>query len=587
MSDQNEKPVRRFDPKTGKPLAEVNETPVKETPKPEVLEEAVKEAPKESQKETAVNETPVENIPVEPRKPIRYDTTTGEPIYEEAPKEPKKPLRYDTATGEPIYEEPEPKKIVGYDTKTGEPIYDNARVNAPVRNNPVSFGSFNFKPVLYVIAALLVIFLSGFAVFKSGIVLKPAEKVYLAAEKTLKANPFAGSLIKASDRLTSNNYTVDFDATGRILFASMSVKGSMTKKSKDFGLTGSASMGSQSYDVEALLDKDSIKFRSSMLGPDRIFAYNYRKDNTGYLVTSMGPDKIKELNNALQAAYDNSDKSGKLSKSIKAATRRFIKSLPVEKAEKRNITIGGKDRSCAGYTFSITGADFAGYLDQVRDITYESVYGEPYAPQTTQAPSGEEDEDYYDYSYRMDPKTRFSAMFDELKEEFPATEVIQISFYLSGGRLVGATFVNRQAVSDITFQGKNDPTTEIVMRSGTRTLTGDQYDETLMIKGIESGTTTTYSMYEGNDLEGTLSYDTESGLFSMGEGKDYVSGTFKVEKDKVTIAMRDDDMSVEAIIRGADKLPKLKGDAFDIGNASQSELQSAFVGTPLYDELAN
>ncbi len=579
MSDQNEKLVRRFDPKTGKPLTEVVETPVKDAPKPEVVKETPKEKP--------IEETPVKETPVEPRKTLRYDTTTGEPIYEETPKEPKKPFRYDTKTGEPIYEEPEPKKVVGYDTKTGEPIYENARVNTPIKNNPVSFGNFNFRPVLYVIAALLVVFLSGFAVFKSGIVLKPAEKVYLAAEKTMKANPLAGSLIKASDKLTSNSYTVDFDVTGRIIFSSMSVKGSMTKKGKDFGLTGSTSLGSQSYDIEALLDKDSIRFRSSQLGPDRIFAYNYRKDNTGYLVTSMGADKVKELNELLKAAYDNSDKGGSMYKSLKSATRRFIKSLPVEKAEKRNITIGGKDKSCAGYTFSITGADFAGYLDQIRDITYESVYGEPYVPQTTQAPSGEEDEDYYDYSYRMDPKTRFSAMFDEIKEEFPATEVIQISFYLSGGRLVGATFVNRQAVSDITFQGKNDPTTEIVMRSGTRTLTGDQYDETLMIKGIESGTTTTYSMYEGNDLEGTISYDTESGLFSMGEGKDYVSGTFKVEKDKVTIAMQDDDMSVEAIVRGADKLPKLKGDAFDIGNASQSELQSAFVGTPLYDELAN
>lgn len=207
-------------------------------------------------------------------------------------------------------------------------------------------------PVAIVIGVIIILALNG-------VFLKKSDKVLRAIYETCKekniTDTFSGDSI---------SYTADIELESKDTVASIELLSTPTEKELHL------STGVHGLRVEgtALLTQEELKLQTPLLS-DRLFVYDYHKENTGYfvqLLEDQGID-VDQWNQALAAAVEDkvtTEKSGE-------AASLFVKifrNLSFEKGEDKKQYVDGSRQNCTVYRAMVTPDDVDSFLDGMEEI---------------------------------------------------------------------------------------------------------------------------------------------------------------------------------------------------------------------------
>ena len=494
-----------------------------------------------------------------------FDPMTGEPIGQAA-KEEQPTGGFDPMTGEPIGQAAQEEQPTGgFDPMTGEPIGQTTQQAGgfdPMTGAPVTQKPKSKVPVVVgaVAGVVVLVVLLVFGGIKSGLFLGKSGKVLLAANNTLKKMPHFVETLEPMLGLVEDEFTVEFSAKAD----GVKIGGSFINASKQKQVTAKLEYGGESIEGLAGVDSDSLKFQVLDLSK-KLFVYNYKKENTGYIVDLIGDEYIDTLNSSLEQLVSGSQDTDKAQKDVTNVVMKELKSLKFQSAAKEEFTVNDKDVMCKGYKTTITGANIWNIIDgsyQAMLDNYQSV---------------EEAVDVFSYG---DIESELSYLENKLDN----MEDVVVTFYIYKNQLAAIVVEDDDFEDDLQlcFEGGDYRLQNITFKSGSYRIS---------MKGSDDGTKEKFKLREkyGTDAYdiGSFEYNYESGKYKIEVDGEVLSG--KLYKEGRTLNLSIDgqydipDMDF-AVTRGA-KLQKFSGDEFDIGNADADDLYD--LVDDITDELSD
>lgn len=189
------------------------------------------------------------------------------------------------------------------------------------------------------IVILLILILAAAAFIFYAFLMKPYQRVLLAAKNTFGSKNYGGYILRDGD---------DFLLSGRI-----------------------KTMG-QSLGFKTALTKDKVLISLPGLS-DKLFTYDYRNDNNGYFPDKLGKKNLALFGKMLASVYDT-ENADNASKAVKTATS-FLKSLPQGELEKKAITVGKHSEDCKGYYFDTEQGRISCYIFRGKLVAIENEDG--------------------------------------------------------------------------------------------------------------------------------------------------------------------------------------------------------------------
>ncbi len=494
-----------------------------------------------------------------------FDPMTGEPIGQAA-KEEQPTGGFDPMTGEPIGQAAQEEQPTGgFDPMTGEPIGQTTQQAGgfdPMTGAPVTQKPKSKVPVVVgaVAGVVVLVVLLVFGGIKSGLFLGKSGKVLLAANNTLKKMPHFVETLEPMLGLVEDEFTVEFSAKAE----GVKIGGSFINASKQKQVTAKLEYGGESIEGLAGVDSNSLKFQVPDLSK-KLFVYNYKKENSGYIVDLIGDEYIDTLNSSLEQLVSGSKDTDKAQKDVTNVVMKELKSLKFQSAAKEEFTVNDKDVMCKGYTTTITGANIWNIIDgsyQAMLDNYQSV-GEAV--------------DVFSYG---DIESELSYLENKLDN----MEDVVVTFYIYKNQLAAIVVEDDDFEDDLQlcFEGGDYRLQNITFKSGSYRIS---------MKGSDDGTKEKFKLREkyGTDAYdiGSFEYNYESGKYKIEVDGEVLSG--KLYKEGRTLNLSIDgqydipDMDF-AVTRGA-KLQKFSGDEFDIGNADADDLYD--LVDDITDELSD
>ena len=467
-----------------------------------------------------------------------FDPMTGKRLKRE-----EEEMLFDPMTGERLKREEEEML---FDPMTGRPIGK--------RKNSIWKKKMSSKIAMVFIVAVVI----GLFGIKSGIFYGKSTKVLLAIKNTVEDQSEFGEALRGLEMLKSNSYTMDMNLRTDDITFEGTYSSKKSKKQLNGKIQGEGMDKQQEFNT--ILTKDQLQVQIPTID-DIIYFYNYKENNTGYLVKELGTSSIDGINQLLKMLGSNKEQR-KTSKDLRGVFLDHYKKLEFESVDKEKFEVNGKDRNCKGYRTTYTKYD---YLELVREL--ESYMRDNYANLGNIG----------DFSY--------SDIFDELASQGNHMIDKEITFYLYKNKLACIRIENEVGGKEreILFLGGETRTQNIKV-----TYNGDVIME---LYGKTSG-----SKERGNltvDGSGWInwSYDTKEGDFIITQGDDYGEGTIEgsikskwrsmtCKIDNITYSYDDDyydyediNFSASIIIKKGAKIQKIEGRGFDVGNASEDELR--------------
>lgn len=504
----------------------------------------------------------------------KYDPMTGELISEDTEETVETNAAENTVTPEtnaevnPVVSEtniPQDDVIVGYDPMTGEPIRQSQQMGAapvmqfdPMTGKPVKEKKSRNK-LLMVIGAVAVVVILVLVALKSGLFMSKSNKVLVAMANTFADRSRLMENVDSLSILASDSYTVAFET--EVEGDAVSVQ--YSTKSSEKQVSGSISAEDiPEIEFIAGITSSEVKLQVPDFS-DRVFVYNYKEENDGYLADYFGDDVIEAINTACENIY-----SPKKQKAIGEDVAKIIMeeydSLEFESVGKEEFEVDGKDRDCKGYQTTITADSFLDVLDDMEDVVAEE-YG-----------------DILEELEEMDVDV--SELFDEMRYAFEDMPDMDVTFYIYKNKIACISMeVDREEVQ-LLFKGgdKGMPNIELNYEG----------DALMELKGSVKGSEELYELeIEGEEM-GSLEYDYKSGDFVL-EMDDYgeiitIEGNLKSSSKGMTFVVEEydyygDDISCTVSIEKGASMQKFDGDEFDVGNASESDFEE--IAMDMYDAL--
>lgn len=495
------------------------------------------------------------------KKPIGFDPMTGKPIYEETAKaeeNAKQPTGFDPMTGEPIYEETAKAEEnagqpTGFDPMTGEPIYGNTA--KATDKKPFYKRKAVMIPAVVVVAGVVV-----FTGVKNGAFLGKSGKVAMATLNTLTDNSHITKNLAGLSLLESDDYTITWSGSFGDEFS-----GDLTfsNGSKQKQLSGNVDVDSIS-DIEFVGNLTSDELQLQVPGfSDELFVYNYTEDKDGYITELADDDDIEAFDKALQTVFSSKEQKKEGTEGAKIL-KDFYKGLEFKSVGKEEFEVDGKDRKCKGFQTTITGDDLADLTEQLQDFAEEN-YGDSLD----------------DLGADLDDS--FDDIYEEL-DEFPDTDV---TFYIYKGKLACVQVEIGKEDAQLVFHGGKTRTQNMELLVN---------DDTIMeMEGETNGSKEQYELSLGGISVGELEYDYKSGDYSIDINSGYddvtIEGTLKGSKKSFEFGISsieaydlDEDIDFNVSLKKGAKFQKVSGDKFDIGNASEDDLEDLMYDLEDYFE---
>ena len=480
---------------------------------------------------------PINPAPTPEQPQMKFDPMTGEPINP-APTPEQPQMKFDPMTGQPINPTPvQPQPQMAFDPMTGMPLQQ-----PPKKKKKTGL-------IVGIVAGVVVVAGAGtvFAGVQSGFFLSKSNKVLRATANTFSESSHVMEALSGLSVMSSKAYTVDIKGEAE----GYSVQATYAEKDNEKQISGSVE-GPELSDVEFLagIDKDEIKLSAPLLG-DKIYTYNYNEKKSGYLVDSMGADNVETLDKLCKQMFSDEEQKKNVEELSKKYSEMY-KKLEFESADKESFEVDGKDRKCAGYKTTIT----SDYMIECVDI-FEDYMDAQMGDLLDQAVTGSDYDDYKE-------------SFDQLRDAFKEMPDIDITFYI---------YKNKLACIKAVEPSKEDQDIQILFKGGDRRTQNMELiscgESVLKISGSVNGNEEVTSLsLEGNKV-GELTYDFKSGEYTLDiEDEGSVSGTLEGRRDGLKLTMEGAGVNISLDVKKGAELQKFSGEKFDIGNASEEELQA-------------
>ena len=438
-----------------------------------------------------------------------------------------------------------------FDPATGQPINMGNGGKKPGKKGLVIGLSIGIGVVVGLVVILII------SMILSGAFLSKRAKLAMAIRNTFEDVPQMVKDLDASEIITDNEYTIGIkaDIEGERLDAELR----NNETEKQISATVSTSTAGD-IDFVIGMDEEKLSAYIPMLSSD-VIEYNYKETKKGYIVNLVGRDRLDQIDSLL-SLY--SQDQTKLSMDIAAVITDEFNSLEIRNTEKAEFEVGGATRRCSGYEFTITVDNLLHIVDGMEDA-YTDYYGE------TAELLNLELED----------------LFDDMRDDIRDSGDLEVKIYIYKNKLAAIVMESDGEDVRILFKGEDNrlENIEVVYDDG---YSEDTIWEWTMKTVGRKEIFELYSNLLGETM--SLEYDKKSGTFTFVNDDDYYGRTLirgNLQKNRDNMVITIDKMAIygthvdaelEMMIRQGAEIEELKGDVFDIGNASQSELLEFLIG---------
>lgn len=443
-----------------------------------------------------------------------------------------------------------------FDPMTGELITEETTEQEPKKSHKMAI-------IVSIIAGVVV--LLGILAFVLAAVLlsNPRTAVEKACAKTFSEGGYLYDTCRdfqgfEKDYTVTSNIKIamqsEYSDGSIILYTQLGVDG------KDKQLAGTMAYNSAWMnipEIEYKLQIDANEVRLQIPSVDsHVFTYNYTEEKHGYLTEIASAEDLQAIDDVLKMIY-SSESSGDI-KNTEPAVKlmNWYRSLKVEKADAGQFEVDGNIRKCKGYAIMVTRED----MNRFREIYQEYVETAMTDRLHVLGMSAEEytEQIFADIQDMEDATIRFYVYQKELAcvELEAAGDIYQVIFHGGDYRTQNMEILVNGAVV-CTIEG---------------TLAGDEESITVDFSGNHVEVTYNRST-EAYDIKSENTYEKieMNGSLSVG------SKEIRLTVDQFALEGEADyTLSGDIAVTKGVVIDTMKGEAFDIGNASEEEYDELF-----------
>ncbi len=479
--------------------------------------------------------------------------------------------RFDPMTGQPIHiEQSQPqtqsqfqRQLQSESQSQSQPQFQPQSQFQPRPQSQEPKKSHKMAIIVSIIAGVVV--LLGILAFVLAAVLlsNPRTAVEKACAKTFSEGGYLYDTCRdfqgfEKDYTVTSNIKIamqsEYSDGSIILYTQLGVDG------KDKQLAGTMAYNSAWInipEIEYKLQIDANEVRLQIPSVDsHVFTYNYTEEKHGYLTEIASAEDLQAIDDVLKMIY-SSESSGDI-KNTESAVKlmNWYRSLKVEKSDAGQFEVDGNIRKCKGYAILVTRED----MNRFREIYQEYVETAMTDRLHALGMSAEEytEQIFADIQDIEDATIRFYVYQKELAcvELEAAGDIYQVIFHGGDYRTQNMEILVNGAVV-CTIEG---------------TLAGDEESITVDLSGNHVEVTYNRST-EAYDIKSENTYE-----------KIEMNGSLSVGSKEIRLTV--DQFALEgeadytlsgdiAVTKGA-VIDTMKGEAFDIGNASEEEYDELF-----------
>lgn len=405
------------------------------------------------------------------------------------------------------------------------------------------------KKIVSIILIMSMLMTSSLMFASSKGLTSNSEKVLTAVINTLKDQSHLTKDLDCSRFFKGDTYQIQLEGGTKEGYGSLSYSTSNVLKQ----LKGELEIPEYPRRVKVTMQLDDKKLKlSAPLFSDYVFSYNYMDKKTGYIVEEMTQENIEVIDLILKLLADIKGKKEVKGK-IKEACFEAYKGLEFKSVEAKTFEIDGKPCKCEGYQTIVTASHLKGLINNISNILFE----------------------YYCKRLGIEkgyPKDTFAP----LKEEEEEIKDTQFTFFIYENKLAAVEIADDQEVVEIAFKGGATRGQNMCM-----TTNGQKV---LEIIGKTEGEVETLRMIETDEGYVELAYHFKTGELIIGTEDEEEIIKFKITSDdqSLKVGLIAYTVGGEAIngsltITNKASSDALDGKEFDIGNASEKELEQVIA----------
>jgi hypothetical protein len=491
----------------------------------------------------------------------KFDPMTGELIVEETTEQTGKQFvpRFDPMTGQPIYTaQPQPQS-----QSQSQPQFQSQpqpqfqpQPQAPKKSH---------KTAIIVSIIVGVVVLLGILVFALAAVLfsNPRATVERACAKTFSEGGYLYDALK-DVRGVGKEYTVtsnlQIDMQSEYSDGSIAFYTQMGVVGKDKQLAGTIAYNNSWITIPEIeykmqIDEHEARFQIPTVD-SHVFTYNYTEEKRGYLTEIISAEDLQMLDDALEMIYSSEASEDIKNTELGVKLTNFYRSLKVKKSEAGQFEVDGNIRKCKGYAIQVTRED----MNRFREIYQEYI-------ETTMADQL--------HVIGMTAEEYTEQIFADIQDMETAT----IRFYVYKKKLACVELEFEGNIYQVIFHGGDYriQNVEIIVNDATvcsikGELAGDE--ESITVDFSENHAEVTYNRSTGAyDIKSENTYEKieMNGILSIGNKE------IRLTVDQFALEGEADyTLSGDIAVTKGAVIDTMKGETFDIGNASEAEYDELF-----------
>lgn len=403
-----------------------------------------------------------------------------------------------------------------------------------------------------IIVAVVVLLLAAFGVFawKTGLFLKPADKVLVAMKNTFSQKD---TLLTSLQNGFEEREAVTLKLTGD--YEDFSGECSLMTNSTGVGVDAKMNIPSMpAMSAKMVLNQEAPKIQLPELC-DQLFVYDYHNINENCIFLQfMQKEDLERINDSLQQTVDSCariTKQEELYKQLGEDLLAWFRELPFDSAETKEWTVNGEFVKCKGYTAHLEVEQLQSFWDIMKN-----------------------------YLVQLNPEK----MEQDLHIDLTEAKKMDVSFYLYKNNLAAIQCVEEDGkqAAVLTLEGGETPWQNMAICDDKREILRMRGNTTDGVETLAFSTDNTdifsfvYMAADGN-YNFTIFGNGESAMEMGGvivSGPEEVSMTF----DKIKLNGEDKDASFGFVMTKGATMPVLEGEAFDVNGADMNAWTGLLMG---------
>lgn len=441
-----------------------------------------------------------------------------------------------------------------FDPMTGELITEETTERTPKKSHKTAI-------IVSIIAGVVV--LLGILAFALAVVLfsNPRTTVERACAKTFSEGGYLYDAWK-DVRGIGKEYTVtsniQIDMQSKYSDSSVALYTQMGVVGKDKQLAGTIEYNNSWITIPEIEYKMQIDEHEARLQiptiDNHVFTYNYTEEKQGYLTETVSAEDLQAVDDVLEMIYSSEATEDIKNTELGVKLLELYRSLKVKKSEAGQFEVDGISRRCKGYAIQITQED----MNRFREI-YQEYIGTTMADQL--------------YALGMSAEEYTEQIFADIQDMETAT----LRFYVYQKELACVELEAAGDILQVVFHGGDFRTQNIELIVNAVTvcsvegeLAGDEERVTMDFSGDRA--VVTYNRSTGAyDLKVENAFEMNGTLSFGNKERRLVVDQFAPEGDYSDYVLSGDIAVTEGAV-----IDTMKGETFDIGNASEEEYNELF-----------